>query len=64
MSTFFIYPIEHLPNNNNKQDEPTAAMTTLSSNGLSRILEIPLSLLDADTNQKINNKNATDQLFW
>ncbi|KAG2231745.1 hypothetical protein INT48_007465 [Thamnidium elegans] len=39
-------------------------MTTLSSNGLSRILEIPLSLLDADTNQKFNNKNATDQLFW
>lgn len=56
MSTFFIYPLDgqHLK-------EET---TSLSSNGLSRILEIPLSLLDADTNEMFNNKNATDQLFW
>ncbi|KAI9361476.1 hypothetical protein BD770DRAFT_425817 [Pilaira anomala] len=62
MSTFYIYPLDQLPNS--IQDENSTAITTLSSNGLSRILEIPLSLLDADTNQKFNNKNATDQLFW
>ncbi|KAI7889546.1 uncharacterized protein EV154DRAFT_603889 [Mucor mucedo] len=55
MSTFFIYPLD---GTHGKEE------TSLGSNGLSRILEIPLSLLDADTNELFNNKNATDQLFW
>lgn len=71
-STFFIYPLDDCAAQHLKQQEEknsTFNMTPLTSNGLSRILEIPLSLLDNDTmtNNQFFNKNKTasiDQMFW
>jgi hypothetical protein len=71
MSTIFIYPLEghgqfvsnSKQDNNNSSSPPS--ITTLSPNGLSRILEIPISLLDkSDTNQLPIKNNTTDQMFW
>ncbi|CAO3649777.1 unnamed protein product [Mucor hiemalis] len=39
-------------------------MTTLTSNGLSRILEIPLTLLDKADSNEMSMKNTANQMFW
>lgn len=72
MSAIFIYPLEghgqFISNSGSKQEDNISSnitTTTLSANGLSRILEIPISLLDkSDTNQMPVKNNTTDQMFW
>jgi hypothetical protein len=63
MSTFYIYPLEGhgQPLLNSKQDlldnaNDTSTLNSLGSAGLSRILEIPLNLMDTTKDQQ--------QMIW
>lgn len=70
MSTIFLYPLEghgQIITNSKKQEEVSSSssdMTALTANGLSRILEIPLTLLDKTDSDEMSMKNTANQMFW
>lgn len=72
MSTFYIYPIDqkdhqfqhqHQHHHQQPTDEPgLSQLKTLSATGLSRILEIPLCLLE-NANSK-DQQQQQQQVYW
>ncbi|KAI8644807.1 hypothetical protein BD408DRAFT_105039 [Parasitella parasitica] len=61
MSTFYIYPLDQKDQQQQNNESGLSPLKSLSATGLSRILEIPLCLLE---NANSNDQQQQQQVYW
>lgn len=68
MSTFYIYPVDqkdhHLHHQQQTNEPGLGQLKSLSATGLSRILEIPLCLLENVNSNDQQHQQQQQQVYW